>query len=238
MEKRNKLWHEGIGGIASRHNVREHVEDKSFPVPTNRSLKVESAANGSSSQTALADTRNRMRVLAPQNHQIKFCHGIGQWPCLLLSISIPNHKHPFNLTSSSTKAFAHPTLLLSLPQGPLSSARTQLDLLEQLSSTSSAADGYESDGRSGNVTIREQLAGLVGDRKDDFSIPLGKNLNKVGPKFLTISQKRNIRRQAYLNEVSRRNDSVFFATIGAFLLVPPLIILGIAILTGYVQLFP
>ncbi|KAL4339703.1 hypothetical protein GQ457_08G019980 [Hibiscus cannabinus] len=136
----------------------------------------------------------------------------------------------FKLTSPSTKAFAHPQG--KDPPGPLSSARTQLDLLEQLSSSSSAADGY------GNLTIREQLAGLVGDRDDDFSIPLGKNLKKVGPKFLSISQKRNIRRQAYLNEVSKRNDSVFFATIGAFLLVPPLIILGIAILTGYVQLFP
>lgn len=98
--------------------------------------------------------------------------------------------------------------------------------------------GYESDDSSGKLTIREQLVWLVGDRDDDFSIPLGKNLKKVSPKVLTISQKRNIRRQAYLNEVSQRNDSVFFATIGAFVLVPPFIILGIAILTGYVQLFP
>ena len=79
---------------------------------------------------------------------------------------------------------------------------------------------------------------LAGDRDYDFTIPLGKNLKKVSPKFLTISQKRNIRRQTYLNEVSQRNDSVFFATVGAFIIVPPFIILGIAILTGYVQLFP
>ena len=87
-------------------------------------------------------------------------------------------------------------------------------------------------------TIRDQLAQLFGDRDDDFTIPLGKNIKKVSPKFLTVSQKRNIRRQAYLNEVSRRNDSVFFATIGAFVILPPLVILGIAIATGYVQLFP
>ncbi|XP_028793851.1 uncharacterized protein LOC114749524 [Neltuma alba] len=124
------------------------------------------------------------------------------------------------------------------PAGPLSSARSQLDLLEQLTSTSSSVSGYESDGSSGKLTIREQLAQLVGDRDDDFSIPLGKNLKKVSARFLTISQKRNIRRQAYLNEVSQRNDSVFFATIGAFVILPPLIILGIAVLTGYVQLFP
>lgn len=98
--------------------------------------------------------------------------------------------------------------------------------------------GYESDGSSRNLTIRDQLVQLVGERDDDFSIPLGKNLKKVSPKFLTISQKRNIRRQTYLNEVSRRNDSVVFATIGAFVLLPPLVILGIAVLTGYVQLFP
>lgn len=100
--------------------------------------------------------------------------------------------------------------------------------------------GYESDGGFRKLTIREQLVQLVGERDEDedFSIPLGKNLKKVSPKFLTISQKRNIRRQAYLDEVSQRNDSVFFATIGAFVILPPIIILGIAILTGYVQLFP
>ncbi|EOX93146.1 TRNA-methyltransferase [Theobroma cacao] len=164
----------------------------------------------------------------------------------------PKHNHPFkrfSSSSSSCKTFAQsegkeggvkeedPPASLS---GSFTSARTQLDLLEQLSPTSSAVDGpgYESDDSSGKLTIREQLVWLVGDRDDDFSIPLGKNLKKVSPKVLTISQKRNIRRQAYLNEVSQRNDSVFFATIGAFVLVPPFIILGIAILTGYVQLFP
>ncbi|CAL0307442.1 unnamed protein product [Lupinus luteus] len=122
--------------------------------------------------------------------------------------------------------------------GTLSSSRTQLDLLEQLTSTSSPVNGYESDGSYLKPTIREQLAKLVGERDGDFSIPLGKNLKKVSAKFLTISQKRNIRRQTYLNEVSQRNDSAFFATIGAFVILPPIIILGIAILTGYVQLFP
>ncbi|KAM7497716.1 hypothetical protein LguiA_022130 [Lonicera macranthoides] len=122
--------------------------------------------------------------------------------------------------------------------GSFSSARTQMDLLDQLTSPGSSVDGYESDGGYMGGTIRDQLAQLVGDRDDDFTIPLGKNLKKVSPKFLTVSQKRNIRRQDYLNEVSRRNDSVFFATIGAFVILPPLVILGIAIATGYVQLFP
>ncbi|AET00364.2 hypothetical protein MtrunA17_Chr5g0442981 [Medicago truncatula] len=122
--------------------------------------------------------------------------------------------------------------------GSLSSSRAQLDLLEQFTSTSSSVIGYESDGSSQRLTIREQLAQLVGERDDDFSLPLGKNLKKVSAKFLTTSQRRNIKRQSYLNEVSQRNDSTFFATIGAFVLLPPLIILGIAILTGYVQLLP
>ncbi|XP_004303882.1 PREDICTED: uncharacterized protein LOC101311778 [Fragaria vesca subsp. vesca] len=121
--------------------------------------------------------------------------------------------------------------------GSSSSAQTRLDLLEQLTSTSSSVDGgYESDASSRKLTIREQLAQLVGDRDGDFTIPLGKKFRRVSPKVLTVSQKRNIRRQAYLNEVSQRNDSTFFATIGAFVLVPPLVILGIAIATGYVQL--
>ncbi|GER45090.1 insulinase (Peptidase family M16) family protein [Striga asiatica] len=123
--------------------------------------------------------------------------------------------------------------------GSSSSARVQLDLLEQLTGAgSSSVDGYTSDGNSGGPTVREQLANLVGDRDDNFSLPLGKNLKKVTAKFLTISQKRNIRRQSYLNEVSRRNDSVFFATIGAFVILPPVVILVIAIAMGYVQLFP
>jgi len=86
-------------------------------------------------------------------------------------------------------------------------------------------------------TILDQLAKLVGDRDDYFSIPL-KNLKKVSTKFLIVSQKRNIKRQAYLNEVSQRNDSVSFATIGNFVILTPLVTLDIAIATGYVQLFP
>ncbi|AES94582.1 hypothetical protein MTR_5g016040 [Medicago truncatula] len=63
--------------------------------------------------------------------------------------------------------------------------------------------GYESDGSSQRLRIREQLEQL-----------------KVSATFLTTSQRRNIKRQSYLNEVSQRNDSTFFATIGAFGLLP------------------
>ncbi|CAK7346663.1 unnamed protein product [Dovyalis caffra] len=99
---------------------------------------------------------------------------------------IPKHKCLFKLYPSSsfscTKASARSEGAgsgvteedpLSF-SGSLSSTRTQLDLLEQLTSTSSSADGYESDGSSGKITIREQLARLVGDRDDDFTISLGK----------------------------------------------------------------
>ncbi|XP_022936236.1 uncharacterized protein LOC111442908 [Cucurbita moschata] len=128
---------------------------------------------------------------------------------------------------------AFETLLISSSSGSSSSARTQLDLLEQLSSGSQITDGYESDGSYQKITIRDQLAQLLRDRDDDFNISLGKNLKKVSAKFLTISQKRNIKRQSYLNEVSQRNDSVFFATVGAFIILPSILILGIAIITGY-----
>ncbi|XP_057523033.1 uncharacterized protein LOC130802927 [Amaranthus tricolor] len=163
--------------------------------------------------------------------------------------SLPSSKDRFRFfpssSSSSEGSQSRATATEDEPQddaGFFTSTRAQLGLLEQLTSSStvsSAASGYESDSNLSRLTIREQLVQLVGDRDDDFIIQLGKkNLKKVSPKFLTISQKRNIRRQAYLNEVSQRNDSVVFATIGAFVILPPVIILGIAIATGYVQLFP
>lgn len=130
------------------------------------------------------------------------------------------------------------------PSVSVSSARTQLDLLEQLTS-SSTSDGTENDTATETrvlTTIREQLVALYGDRGGEFTftLPLGKRLRE-GLKTLnalTVSQRRNIKRQAMLTKVSGRNDSVFFATVGAFVLVPPIAILAIAVLTGYVQLLP
>ena len=74
--------------------------------------------------------------------------------------------------------------------------------------------GSGSDGNCKELTIREKLVELVGDRDDDFSMRLGKKMRV--PKLLTVAQKRNIKRQSYLNEGSQRNDTNFFATIGAF----------------------
>ena len=92
------------------------------------------------------------------------------------------------------------------------------------------------------TTIREQLSALYGDRGGEFTftLPLGKRLRQ-GLKTLnslTVSQRRNIKRQALLTKVSGRNDSVFFAAVGAFVLVPPIAILAFAVLSGYVQLLP
>ncbi|XP_065871598.1 uncharacterized protein [Euphorbia lathyris] len=155
---------------------------------------------------------------------------------------IPKHKHLFKLQpccraqSEESGPTDQDKQIPSPISAPLSSTRTQLDLLDQLTS-STPSSSYE---RSSKLTIREQLVQLVGTRDEDeeLTIPLGKNLKKFSPKLLTISQKRNIKRQAYLNEVSQRNDLVFFATIGAFVILPPFVILGIAVLTGYVQLLP
>ncbi|KAF7037131.1 hypothetical protein CFC21_047586 [Triticum aestivum] len=123
-----------------------------------------------------------------------------------------------------------------------SSARTQLDLLEQLTSSSTPNENDTATETRVLTTIREQLVELYGDRGGEFTftLPLGKRLRE-GLKTLntlTVSQRRNIKRQAMLTKVSGRNDSVFFATVGAFVLVPPIAILAIAVLTGYVQLLP
>lgn len=129
------------------------------------------------------------------------------------------------------------------PSVSVSSVRTQLDLLEQLTSPTSDGTGLENGTPTEPrqvTTIREQLSALIGDREGEFTLPLGKKL-KEGLKSLnslTVSQRRNIKRQALLTKVSGRNDSVFFATVGAFVLVPPFAILAIAVLTGYVQLLP
>ncbi|CAM0882018.1 unnamed protein product [Alopecurus aequalis] len=130
------------------------------------------------------------------------------------------------------------------PSVSVSSARAQLDFLEQLTS-SSTSDGIESGTPTESrvrTTIREQLSALYGDRGGEFTftLPLGKKLRQ-GLKTLnslTVSQRRNIKRQALLTKVSGRNDSVFFAAVGAFVLVPPIAILAIAVITGYVQLLP
>ncbi|KAK6918007.1 hypothetical protein RJ641_016429 [Dillenia turbinata] len=208
------------------------------------------AVNMSCSVSLHSNSFTAARLLTHSNSNSKYKH--------FLTINCSSSSSPLKATALSegteglnqqdSPAFSEAEMeeyrnyrqLLPFPmKGSLSSTRTQLDLLEQLTSSSPPIEGYESDGSSSKLTIRDQLAQLVGDRDDDFSIQLGpKNLKKVSAKFLTTSQKRNIRRQAYLDEVSQRNDSVFFATIGAFVILPPIVILGIAILTGYVQLFP
>lgn len=88
-------------------------------------------------------------------------------------------------------------------------------------------------------TIREQLSSQIEPEAQEVIIPLS-SLEKleVPVKELTISQKRNIRRQDYLTKVSERNDVPFFATLAAVFLVPPICILGIAVATGYIDLFP
>ncbi|XP_024314823.1 uncharacterized protein LOC100823674 isoform X2 [Brachypodium distachyon] len=91
------------------------------------------------------------------------------------------------------------------PSVSVSSARTQLDLLEQLTS-SPTSDGIESGAPVESrplTTIREQLSALYGERGGEFTLPMGKKL-KEGLKALnsmTVSQRRNIKRQAMLTKV-------------------------------------
>lgn len=109
------------------------------------------------------------------------------------------------------------------------SAQSQLELLEKLTS------GREKDPE--KTTIAEQLASKVVVDTDETTVPLGK---KVPMEYddLTVSQKRNIRRQKYLDQVSQRNDAPFFATIALFVILPPAVILGVAVATGYIDLLP
>ncbi|PKA45713.1 hypothetical protein AXF42_Ash011054 [Apostasia shenzhenica] len=143
--------------------------------------------------------------------------------------------------SSPCRAAAQSEEVTQDKPSPEFSARTQLDLLEQLKSSTVNTTGYKSDdGDSTRPTVREQLYELTQGRGGDFSLGLGKRMKESmrSLNILTVSQRRNIKRKAYLHEVSQRNDATFFASIGAFVIVPPVLILAVAMLTGYVQLFP
>ena len=88
------------------------------------------------------------------------------------------------------------------------------------------------------MTIRDQLASQVELEAPEVVVSLANGEKDTPVPELTISQKRNIRRQNYLNKVSERNDAPFFATVAGLVLVPPVLILGFAVATGYVELFP
>lgn len=113
-----------------------------------------------------------------------------------------------------------------------SQAQSHLDLLERLTENSTASQGDDV------RTIRDQLSSQVEPEAAEVVVPLTNGQKDTPVAELTISQKRNIRRQNYLNKVSERNDAPFFAAIAAFVLVPPILILGFAVATGYVELFP
>jgi hypothetical protein len=86
-------------------------------------------------------------------------------------------------------------------------------------------------------SIGEQLASKVPLENKSAVVPLVKRV-PMEYDDLTISQKRNIRRQKYLDQVSQRNDAPLFIAIALSVVLPPAIILGIAIGTGYIDLLP
>ncbi|CAM6103529.1 unnamed protein product [Calypogeia fissa] len=111
--------------------------------------------------------------------------------------------------------------------------QSHLDLLQQITSESSV-------GAAGSrKTIAQQLAAdLELENAEEVTIPLGSGKLDIKETDLTISQKRNIRRQDYMDRVSERNDAPFFTAEALFVLVPPAAILGVAVATGYIDLFP
>ncbi|MCO5546789.1 hypothetical protein L7F22_000225 [Adiantum nelumboides] len=116
------------------------------------------------------------------------------------------------------------------PEAP-QTAQSQLELLEKLTSGREKVDGDKS-------TIGEQLAKkAVVNTEDEVAIPLGKQI-PLEYDDLTMAQKRNIRRQKYLDQVSKRNDAPFFAAIALFVVLPPAVILGVAVATGYINFLP
>ncbi|XP_024525471.1 uncharacterized protein LOC9633948 isoform X1 [Selaginella moellendorffii] len=111
-----------------------------------------------------------------------------------------------------------------------SSSQSMLERLERLTQSSSSSSSSSSN------TIASKLVDRYGNSEEgsDFSVPLVYSRYKK-PK---ISVQRNIKRQEYLDKVSQRDDSGTFATIGLFVLVPPLAILAVAIAVGYVNILP
>ena len=86
-------------------------------------------------------------------------------------------------------------------------------------------------------TVGSRLAQQLGVSRDvEVTIPLG--LKPQGPKKLTVSQQRNIRRQDYLNQVKKRNDVPLFTGLALLLVLPPACILGVAVAIGYVDILP
>ncbi|KAL2629796.1 hypothetical protein R1flu_014482 [Riccia fluitans] len=110
------------------------------------------------------------------------------------------------------------------------SVESHLDLLQRFTSEKSPDKGGK--------TIAEQLESQVdADKGEEVAVPLAQNVTLEASQ-LTIHQKRNIRRQKYLDEVAKRNDAPFFTTVALIVILPPSVILGVAVATGYVQLFP
>lgn len=112
-------------------------------------------------------------------------------------------------------------------------AQSHLNLLERMTENSTASQAGDD-----VKTIRDQLASQIEPEAEEVVVSLVSEEKEPTPPQLTISQKRNIRRQNYLNKVSERNDAPFFATVAGFVLLPPLLILGFAVATGYIELFP
>eukprot|EP00250_Pteridium_aquilinum_P033246 c5362_g1_i1 orf=69-629(+) len=118
-------------------------------------------------------------------------------------------------------------------QGAQQSAQSQLELLEKLTMGREKAKSG-----SDKSTIAEQIASkVVANTDEEVVIPLGKQI-PLEYDDLTVSQKRNIRRQKYLDQVSKRNDAPFFTAIALFVILPPAVILGVAVATGYIDLLP
>lgn len=82
--------------------------------------------------------------------------------------------------------------------------------------------------------LKQQLKVVV---SDEVVIPIGPPRKLVRKKAtpVTESDRRNLRRAEYLENVGRRNDSGFFAVVASAVLLPPTVILAVAFFAGYLE---
>ncbi|KEH22253.1 hypothetical protein MTR_7g035145 [Medicago truncatula] len=69
--------------------------------------------------------------------------------------------------------------------------------------------GYESDGSSQRLRIREQLEQLVGERDDDFSLPIGKNFKERAFGLLPARNRKSVRLKKQITEKAATRNPIY-----------------------------
>eukprot|EP00897_Mesotaenium_endlicherianum_P006231 jgi/Mesen1/5636/ME000284S04875 len=97
--------------------------------------------------------------------------------------------------------------------------------------SNSSTDSSRSQGRGPGM----ESTSSVGNYEGNGVAGEGQGKGQAAGGGLTIHQRRNIKRQAYLDRVAQRDDAPFFTSVALAVLLPPAFILGAAIASGYVE---